>query len=99
MTFISFLKSNGINRNTPGPAGKLYAIMSAMGSDSNDYRTASLAVADFGEVADVFAMLWDRYETELDVMYNRPATEPEPAAEVIRRVIDGMRQAESGAGT
>lgn len=90
MTFIDYLKSQNISRDTE--EGIIFAVASLLRPDAT-YREMSLIFADLPDISDVFEALWYGYETALDrVNYEREHGEPQPASAVIAEVLDDLRQ-------
>ena len=92
MTFIDYLRSQGIDNSSPGAEGIVYAVIEAIRPDIT-YREASLIFADHPAISNMFEALWYGYEAELDRQnYEREHKEPEPVAIITGRVLDELRQ-------
>ena len=87
MTFIEYLKSQGIDNSSPGAEGIVYAVIEAKSPDIT-YREASLIFVKHPTLSDMFEALWYGYETELDRQnYEREHKEPEDVYTITGRVL------------
>lgn len=67
MTFIDYLKSQGIDSNSPGAEGIVYATIAANEPDIG-FREAELLFAELPVAQDMFVLLWSEYEDVLDLL-------------------------------